>query len=218
MSSESRKIPFTHKTIGTPDGTTNAGNHPTPAGGNYTLTNLIVICVIGLVVKLCFAESISTDGETGPASSTIWGYGITAISVFFITFINYALSTKAGYSNDGKDSSIKFAGHFIHSSLPSIFTLILLIYLIYLNFTYFTKINSGKVADEFYDMSRMSTILLYFQIFTLFKYLYTAHKPEKDGKVNDSSNDGAIIYLLSLMNIVFIIILNIILEYFSTDG
>ena len=40
----------------------------------------------------------------------------------------------------------------------------------------------------------------------------------KDGEIADTaSSSGSILYLLSLINVIFIIILNIILQYFSTD-
>ena len=177
---------------------------------NYSLVNLVILCIVGLIIKLCFSEGISKDGETGPASSTIWGYGIAAISVFFITFINYAITTKNNILNK---NSLRASILLVGSSLPSIFTLILLMYMVWLNLHYFKLINTGKVADEYYEMSKMSNIILFFQIFTLFKYLQSLN--ENNG---EETNDGSIIYLLSLINIIFIIILNIILEYFSTDG
>ena len=194
------------------DKTNNQENYKSVPPANYSVVNLVILCMVGLIIKLCFSEAESIDGETGPAKSTIWGYGIASISVFFMTFINYALSVKSNTSNDYKADSLKFTGKFVGTSLPSVFTLIILIYLIWLNFHYFTNINSGKVADEYYDMSKLSNILLFFQIFTLFKYLHTLNKGKNE------TNDGAIVYLLSLLNIVFIIILNIILEFFSTDG
>ena len=177
---------------------------------NYSLVNLVILCIVGLIIKVCFSEGISKDGETGPASSTIWGYGIAAISVFFITFINYAITTKNNILNK---NSLRASILLVGSSLPSIFTLILLMYMVWLNLHYFKLINTGKVADEYYEMSKMSNIILFFQIFTLFKYLQSLN--ENNG---EETNDGSIIYLLSLINIIFIIILNIILEYFSTDG
>jgi len=179
---------------------------------NYSMINLVILCVVGLIIKFCFSEGVSPDGETGPATSTIWGYGISAIAVFFITFINYAIVNSIEDSNF-TGNTMEFASKFVGSSLPSIFTLILLMYMIWLNLHYFKLINMGKVADEFYDMSKISNIILFFQIFTLFKYLQSLSKNKQD-----ITNDGPIIYLLSLINIIFIIILNIILEYFSTDG
>jgi len=183
---------------------------------SYSLTNLLVICIVGLVIKLFFSENTSVNGETGPASSTMWGYGISALSIFFMAFINYGLFSK---KTDIEQGSLNFLGGFMHSTLPSFLTLLLLMYLIYLNFRYFKKINQGKVASEYYDMSKMSTVLIFFQIFTLFKYIYSMHKANsKDAEIADSaSSNGSILYLLSLINVVFIIILNIILQYFSTD-
>lgn len=186
---------------------------------DYTITNLIVICILGLMIKLFFGNSISTDGVSGPASSTMWGYGISALSIFLLSFVNYALYSKDN-SNKLNDNTFDFMKGFIQHTLPSILTLLLLMYLIWLNVTYFKRINKGKVAEEYYDMSKMSTVVLFFQIFTLFKSIHSMHKGSTtDGGENESiGKESSIIYLLTLINIIFIIILNIILEYFSTDG
>ena len=183
---------------------------------SYSLTNLLVICIVGLVIKLFFSESTSVNGETGPASSTMWGYGISALAIFFMAFINYGLFANQTNINE---NSLNFFGGFLHSTLPSFLTLMLLMYLIFLNFKYFKRINQGKVADEYYDMSKMSTVLIFFQIFTLFKYIHSMHhsRNKKEDIAETASSNGSILYLLSLINVIFIIILNIILQYFSTD-
>lgn len=186
---------------------------------NYSLTNLVVICIIGLVIKLFFGARTTSDGSSGPATSTIWGYGISALAIFFMAFINYSLFSNATKINQ---NSLEFLGGFMHSTVPAFLTLILLMYLIYLNFTYFTRINKGKVAQEYYDMSKMSTVLIFFQVFTMFKYvnsMHTAQSKKSDSDIAETaSSEGSILYLLSLINFIFILILNIILEYFSTDG
>lgn len=185
---------------------------------DYTTTNLIILCVLGIIIKLFFGSDISNDGLSGPASSTMWGYGISAISIFFLAFINFANTSKETGSGD---NSFTFMFTFITNTLPSIFTLLLLMYIIWLNISYFKRINQGRVASEFYSMSKMSTVLLLFQIFTLFKSIHSISKSKKtstqsSNEINEG-NESGIIYLLTLINIIFIMILNIILEYFSTD-
>ena len=181
---------------------------------DYTTTNLIILCVLGLIIKLFFSGKVTRDGLSGPASSTMWGYGISAISIFFLSFINFANSSKGD-----SDNSLSFMLSFVTSTLPSIFTLLILMYIIWLNITYFKRINQGNVAAEFYSMSKMSTVLLFFQIFTLFKSIHSMSKKGEDGTQSDNGgNESGIIYLLTLINVIFIIILNIILEYFSTDN
>ena len=187
------------------------------AFANYNLTNLFVICLVGLVVKFFFSGKPNAVGDTGPASSTIWGYGISALAIFFMAFINYSLFVNTTKIN--KDS-MAFVGGFMHSTVPSFLTLILLLYMIYINLTYFKRINQGKVANEYYTMSKMSTVLLFFQIFTLFKYIISVHRARDNNNkdiAETASSDGSILYLLSLINVIFIIIINIILRYFSTD-
>lgn len=188
------------------------------AFANYSLTNLFVICLVGLVVKYFFSSKPSASGDTGPATSTIWGYGISALAIFFMAFINYSMFVNKTKLN--KDS-MSFAGGFMNSTVPSFLTLILLLYMIYLNLTYFKIINQGKVPDEYYTMSNMSTVLVFFQVFTLFKYIMSVHNAVTSNKSSDiadtAASNGSILYLLTLINVIFIIIINIILKYFITD-
>lgn len=185
---------------------------------NYSITNLFVISLVGLVVKYFFSSKPSKSGDTGPATSTIWGYGISALAIFFMAFINYSLFASATKLN--KDS-MSFVGGFMSSTVPVFLTLVLLLYMIYLNLTYFKRINQGRVPNEYYTMSKMSTILVFFQIFTLFKFVMSVQNSSYSNKKTDiadtASSNGSILYLLSLINVIFIIIINIILQYFSTD-
>ena len=46
----------------------------------FDTTTMLMLSVAGIFVKLFLSGGSSKDGSTGPASATIWGYGLTSIS------------------------------------------------------------------------------------------------------------------------------------------
>ena len=60
----------------------------------YDTTNMMAFAFVGIMIKLFFGNSTSSDGLSGPASSAVWGYGIVAMAVFAILFVTFALATQ----------------------------------------------------------------------------------------------------------------------------
>ena len=60
----------------------------------YDTTNMMAFAFVGILIKLFFGNSTSSDGLSGPASSAVWGYGIVAMAVFAILFVTFALATQ----------------------------------------------------------------------------------------------------------------------------
>ena len=58
---------------------------------NLDFFNLVVLAVTGLIIKLCFNEvgGNKRKGVTGSAATTIWGYGLTAISLFIYDIFSF---------------------------------------------------------------------------------------------------------------------------------
>jgi hypothetical protein len=48
---------------------------------DYIINNMIGFSIVGLLIKLLLGRDTSVDGESGPASSAIWGYGVIALSI-----------------------------------------------------------------------------------------------------------------------------------------
>ena len=102
-------------------------------------------------IKIFFQENASALGNVGPASSTIWGYGLTALSLFLMIFMSLYLSKRASIE-DGKSNILENEGNFftefikmlMNDSLPIVLTLGIVIWIIYLNFTYFERINKNN--------------------------------------------------------------------------
>jgi len=138
----------------------------------YEITLLLLFCVIGFIVKLFIGQGTSSDGSYGTASAAIWGYGLVSISVLSLIFISFSLADPI-IKNEG---AFKIVKTLIKACLPSLLMFIILVWLITLNATYYKQINEGKVANEYSQFSTMSSIMVIFQLFVLFKFLISDFK------------------------------------------
>ena len=59
---------------------------------NLDLLNIVVLACAGIVIKLFFQENYSKLGNIGPASSTIWGYGLTGVALSIMIFMGIYFS------------------------------------------------------------------------------------------------------------------------------
>jgi hypothetical protein len=200
---------------------------------NLDMMNLVVLAVSGIIVKIFFEENYTKLGNTGPASTTIWGYGLTAISLVLMIFMAIYLTTKSRDDSDklllerGKGDKNIFEYYIsILSSgaIPVIFTLGIIVYIITLNFMYFTRINSNKVSTSYPIFSFFSSLLIIIQIGIIIKYMYSILNgiETKTNESTDKKKDQAILKGVSLVittfNYIFVMILHILLAFFSTDG
>ena len=185
------------------------------SNNNLDLLNLIVLACAGIMIKIFFKENYSKLGNIGPATTTIWGYGLTSLALSIMIFV--AIS----YTNINDTNKLFGDKISLYSSLgmvtPIVVTLLVIIYIIYLNIIFFTRINSNKVTPDYHTYSFMSSTLLLLQIVLISNYLL------KTLKNNDTSEDITIeltkmlTYILSVVNIVFIVMIHISLVFFSTD-
>ena len=131
---------------------------------NLDLLNLVVLACAGIIIKIFFQANIDeTAGHVGPASTTIWGYGITAFALFIMTFMSFYMSDKNNkfIEKKNKDNGISTENNFFNSliellmgdSIPIFLTFCVLIYVIYINFVHFNRINRGAVSDSYYTYS-----------------------------------------------------------------
>ena len=187
------------------------------SNNNLDLLNLIVLACAGIMIKIFFQENYSKLGNIGPATTTIWGYGLTSLALSIMIFVAISYTNRKG----GPTGDLFGEGINFYSSLgmitPIVVTLLVIIYIIYLNIIFFTRINSNKVTPDYHTYSFMSSTLLLLQIVLISNYLL------KTLKNNDTSEDITIeltkmlTYILSVVNIVFIVMIHISLVFFSTD-
>lgn len=197
---------------------------------NLDLLNLVVLASAGIIIKLFFQENYTEVGNTGPASTTIWGYGLTAISLFLMIFMSlYLYNANNKTQQDNNDSYLEnkeknfmmyIQDLLLNDTLPLVLTLGLIIYIISLNFIYFIKINSNNVSDSYHTYSFYSSFLLIIQIGIIVKYMFNLlHKNNGDNKqAKNIALIKSLSYVLITINVIFIMIIHILLAWFSTDG
>ena len=200
------------------------------------LLNLIVLACSGIIIALFFRSNHDKKfGLQGPASSIIWGYGITAIALFLLLFMSFYLRKRDNdlknknkvleFGNSEQDSeSLLFilSKVLLNDSLPILLSFILLVYAIILNYKYFTKINSNKVPLTYGTYEFYFSVLLIIQIGLIVKYMYNLLS-KNDGINNTVSEKQTLLlkslsYILTTINFIFLLILHILLVFFSTDG
>ena len=205
---------------------TNNKSYVNRGGFDYVISSMLLVCIVGMSVKIFFGAEISSDGKYGPANSVIYGYGIVALSVLTLIFISYAVHDRIGnVERKGNPASlIEFIKSFLGTSLPSIFVVTELVWIITLNINYYTNINKGMVAPEFYKLTSGTTLIFIFQLTCLFQYLkyYIKRKTDPNsfsGEDKSSESKYAFAtYFVTTINLILIGMMSIILQFFSTDG
>ena len=182
---------------------------------NLDLLNIVILACVGIIIKLFFSENYSKLGNMGPASSTIWGYGLTAIALSIMVFIGIYSSKKPLFDNPVGSKDNNLLAIMFGNVFPIILTLFVIMYTIYLNFSYFTRINSDKVTRDYHTYSFMSSFLIIVQIILISTYLYHYLSEHKDSAKAELARN--ITYILCVVNFIFILMIHISLAFFSTD-
>ena len=140
------------------------------------------------------------------------------ISLSSLLFVQLSLAKPEDMKNTGV---FEFIRNLISSSVPPLLMLSIIIWLLYININYFDRINSNTLTDEYKNVSFISSGMVLAQLVIVFMGISNsqAQPDDGDGVLQAlQSNITSITYLLTLSNIMFIGITNIILEYFATDG
>ena len=200
---------------------------------NLDLLNLVVLACAGIIIKIFFSSNIDNtkSGNTGPAATTIWGYGISAFALFILTFMSLYLNKENNkfIERENKKNNITEDEGFITSlikllmndSIPIFLTFCVLVYIIYINFVHFNIINKGAVSDSYYTYSFYSSLLIIIQITLVIKYMYNSlNFFNKKGPENTKQKNMIISasYILVFINLIFVMIQHILLSFYSTDG
>jgi len=186
------------------------------SNNNLDLLNLIVLACAGIVIKLFFSENYSRLGNVGPATTTIWGYGLTSLALTIMIFV--AIS----YTNKDKNDETLFGNKInffasLGTITPIILTLLVMIYIIYLNLLFFTRINTNKVTPDYHTYSFMSSTLLLLQILLISNYLFKILNKTSTKEDLTLELTKMLTYVLAVVNMIFILMIHISLVFFSTD-
>lgn len=199
---------------------------------NLDLLNLVVLACAGIIIKIFFQANVSDHGGVGPASTTIWGYGITAFALFIMTFMSCYMSNENNKfiekqnNNNGISEDNNYFTELIKlvmgDGIPIFLTFCVLIYVIYINFVHFNRINKGAVSDSYYTYSFYSSLLIIIQITLIIKYMYNSLNflNKKTSQINNKQTlmIKSASYILVVINFIFIMIQHILLSFYSTDG
>ena len=118
------------------------------------IITMLFLVYAGIFIKL-FEASPTITGLNGPATTTIWGYSLSAFSLFILLFssmylqkdeenkrIRFLEDNNESFIGKVKNITISFLG--LHS-IPILLTLLFVFTIILINFTYYKKINSNNV-------------------------------------------------------------------------
>tara|TARA_Y100000768_G_scaffold388679_1_gene386106 strand:- start:1803 stop:2348 length:546 start_codon:yes stop_codon:yes gene_type:complete len=168
---------------------------------------IMFIAFTGLFIRIFF-ESLLSDHNIGSATASIICYGLVSISIISLIF-------KTQSSNQNKNL-ISFIIEIIKNSIPSILTLGIVIWILYININYYEQINKGNLTREYKTASYISIGLQLLQLLLIFRIAFIKEGGGENNRM--SSYMKSVTYLLTILNVMFLGIISIILEYFSTDG
>lgn len=195
-------------------------------GFDYLINSMLICAIMGMAIKVFFGNVTSPDGSYGRANATIWGYGLIAIAILVVMFINYAIHDKVmRIEKKGATGIIDFLKAFLSSSMPSFLTVVILLWIVALNTFYYTQINKGGVAKEYYQLSAGTSLLFVFQIVCIFQLLKSYISIKLKEKIEDpggvaitQSRVTIATYFIASINLIVAGMMTIILMFFSTDG
>ena len=182
---------------------------------------LLGLSVIGIIIKLCFNTKTDDTGNSGSATATIWGYGLTIISLFCIMFIKIGLMNKAHMNSNSLISGAETMSNFIKDNLPIGLLIGVLSAIIILYFNFFKRINRGTIPTEFSTFSFLSSLLIIIQLASFYQYIVnTVFKSPESGQKHTVATSAleTIMYLLSVLNMIILVIMYILLHFYTTDG
>ena len=163
--------------------------------------------IAGLV---SFIVGFFTQGITS-LNSYIAGYSILILAItmmLIIIFNNVNMVTEAS-------STIQTILSILMSSGPFLLMLTVISMLLYLIVKYKDNIIQNHVSSGYYSFSNISALLIFIQLYIIYTNVFT-DKFQNTGKIDKVTS--SIIYLLGVISLMTVIILYIILKYYTTDG
>lgn len=173
------------------------------------LLNISYSCVIASIIII-----IITTGGSGQNALTalISGYSLLEAGIIIMTWL---ISTKLNLGeNMSVSSGIINNMSIVFKGIKELFPFFLLIFIISIIIAllgiYFNKISTGKVSDEYYSYSNLSTFFILAQICII---LYNI----KDVNIKISGKLFSLLMLLGTINTIIVITLLIVLKFYTTD-
>ena len=178
----------------------------------YDVKIFSFLCILGILVRIIFAR---TANEC--ATATVYGYGFSILALLGLLVGSFAISYKDQFSQ----GIMGFFKVIFKNAIPVLLIISIIAMILFQNVSFYDQINKGKVADEYYQFSGVSSFLILIQACLVISYLMDT----LGGEQNTGNKGGIMTALASEMNSIILIlsigiigILQIILKYFSTDG
>jgi hypothetical protein len=180
---------------------------------SYVINIIYGLIVIGAFILLFF----KTIG-----SGSLVGYSIITGGLFILLLLQTVLTIK----NDTQNKFLEFIKSVFSNQYPLLFLLALFIWITVLNIKHYKNITKNNVTNEYNNFSNIGIFLFFIQLFLLFKVF----KQEEDelspepksavGKVMNVlfKNIKLLMLFLAVIQAVVIGIMQINLDFFTTDG
>jgi len=177
---------------------------------DYVVKGVYSMIIAALIVKIFF--------------SNIWGTGIVGFSLLGLLIVTFVLVTK----RDMQEGLMEIIKHMIKNGMPIIVLTGIILWLFSLFLLFNKKIDKNQVPQSYHTFSNISTILVILQLIILYKFLYDQIVTTKTSLTENntmeivyrllSSQIISLLYLLSLFNFIVTGFIQVILNYFTTDG
>lgn len=181
---------------------------------NYSMTIFSMLAILGIIVNTIF---LYLGGNI--ATSTIWTYGFSILSLCGLTLISFGKSSTTG----------GFFRKMLSTALPGFLIIGILSAILYQNIVFYSQINDHKVPDEYYTYSGIVSFLIILQVIIVIKYLMglIGGSDTNDNTVSTITNNTLDVmsnrlynvnFIFTIMNMALIAIIQVILKLFSTGG
>lgn len=176
----------------------------------YDVHIVLGFTIIGILL-------IATLGKSGGG---LWGYGVIGFSLFGLLVFEMAYRT-----NIRKGRGFRAILDILMHGGPIILLIICVGWLLVLNMMYKSTIESGHLPGEYDNFQTLGMLILLVELYLLYKYLSDQAKIKFGGhdftsQLNElmSKNLAWLMTLLSVIYMIVIGIMQVILQYFTTDG
>jgi hypothetical protein len=166
---------------------------------NFDMNIILSLLAIGLIIMLISLKGI------------IVAYSLMSFSVLTLLIFSFILTSKNNFSNSIGNILISLLKY----SLPILLILVALSWSLSMAIIYYNPITTGDVSKEFSNYFTLSN-LNYIVLFSLLAFFVKAQIQDKP--VLQGPRVTHLIYLFSLIQFILLGIMEVILNYFTTDG
>lgn len=183
-----------------------------------TFTYVLIICGSIIAMISNYIQATSTNSNQ-LLQVTVIGYLTAAIGILLLMVVSIFYHLKGQPIVQGTINKIKsIFSNYILYSLPFVLTIGVIVYICVILLSFKDKLVGHTVAQEYYKYSTASSILLGTQLIMLIHHLLNKKNIKGDVSNTQKSSSNYSIYILTILNITMIGIMQVILQYFSTDG